>query len=443
MMKTILKKCKLLLGISFLILFIGVDNVSADTELKFYDDNDYVTSYTIEINNDILTAKGYTADSLEDQLNTMEGFGAICYDYGDETKVVVDDYYGNLFSALEDSSYDLNGWDETVSIRINKESLQNYILSTFNTFTLDELKNVDGQLLFTITLPGEITDSNYNVSNPYDYSVSYDLLTFGEQYIEVEGSLEPYNAGYDSYTNDTSDDEGFESIIDTILESETFTIFIILFVVIAITLIIAFSQVRNMKRRGLNKNRNNNYRSRNTRDEYKPKSMERQTMDRQSRNSRVEKKSIFTQITSAINEIKEQANEQLNLNSRLGANKTKTGSIPYTTLNESKSTSKPYNDNRYRKPVTPKDISLEKAPKKEETTFTYTSNKSEVNVEEVKAEAIYEETIASTSDTTSYKSQPSTTSLFKIYSNIAEEAEPAEEATEAIAAEPAKAVDEE
>lgn len=442
-MKTILKKCKILLGISFLVLFIGVDTVSADTDLRFYDDSDYSTTYTIEIDNDILAAKGYSAESLEEQLNTKDYMSATTYDYGNETEITVEDYYMNLFDSLDDSYYDINSWNDSVTISINKDSLQNYILSIFDMFTLDELKNADGQLLLTITLPGEITDSNYNVDNVYSYSVSYDLLTLEGQYVEVEGSIEPYNAGYDGYIDDTSNDDSFEGIIDTLLESETFTIFIILFVIIAITLIIAVAQVRSMKRRGPNKNRNNNYRSRNTRDEYKPKSMERQTMDRQSRNSRVEKKSIFTQITSAINEIKEQASEQLNLNSGLGGNKTKTGSIPYTTLDEKKTTTKSYNDNRYRKPVTPKDIILEKTPKKEQTTFTYTSNKPEVNVEVDKGSAVYEETTVSTSDTTAYSTQPSTTSLFKIYSNIAEEAEPAEAAEEAVAAEPAKAVDEE
>ena len=426
MKKTILKKCKILLGIGLLFLFMGVDTLSANSELRFYSEEEYETIYTLKVDSDLLSSKGYTIDSITEEFDRFEGFDTICHENGNEIEIAIYDYSMKLFDSFDDSYYDINSWKETLTIHINKEEFINHLLSLFDMFTLEELQDTNGRLILDITLPGEIYEANDNIDNIYSYSASYDLLSLEEPYIEIKGSSVAYHTSYDENTN-SLDEDSFANI----LESKEFVIFSIIAIVVFISIIIATLQVRNMKKRN-SKRYHKNYTSEyNTNNRYETKNMERQNMTRQSMDrqfmtrqkttSTVKKKTIFSQLTSTINEIKAQTNSPLSLMDKSRTTTTQNNNHPYSPSNTKKE-----------EVVVKKDmnsISTPNKPKTEDGTH--------------KEFSTYENTTLSNSDTTAYKTQRSTTSIFKLNSNMAQEAPPAKEAEPAIEALPAKAIDEE
>jgi len=408
MKKLLLKYCTLLL-ITCTIFLSFVSHAHAYTELYVYEDGEYEITYNIEISNEQLAAKGYTLESIEEVLKENESFYVDVYEEHDSCHIYLSEFSLDLSDAQLNADYDYNSWKDTLTLTISKDAVIEYFLSSFEMFTIDDLRDPNGGLGLQIIYPGEIYETNGYVDDSLIYMSYYDLSTMEDEYIEVHGSTEYYNTDLDSY------DES-ETSFQSFTQSNAFIVLIIAGILI-LTFIIASAQVRAMKRKNASK-QNRYSQTSMQRETYTPKSMKRQAMDRQKSNYRVEKKSVLSSIVQAFNEIKEQANKQMKGVDKQRRNTQSTH--PYTTSNQNAKS--PVNEayRRKEKVVTP---SFEATIKTQDTKVNTTTTLNR--------------------DFTSYNTYQTTSSSFVLNSNIAQEAPPAIEAPEAVAAPPAKAVDEE
>lgn len=359
-----MKKLKFifLISILFILSSCGYGYVS----VAYSPDSTVAIYYTISVDEETFDNSDFSIDDIKNKISGNDNL-IIGSDFGENYS----GYYA--FSAYTDSFISLqevlgDGYSQSIdsenvaTIQISSDALRNYLLGSFDLYSLEELKTMGAEVDLSFSFPGEILSSNLDYA--YDEKIiDVDILNFDEPYLEFTADLD-YG---DTTSSDDSDSSYFDDDSSTSSDwrddSETGTnsfadnidagqivkvvLFILLFIYIAVmTYLRHFSVAKRSSNDDLYV--------------FIPKSMKRQSMKRQTMQSQNKakefqgntltrnyemdgKQSSRQKLSAKITSFKEEAVKTINKSLNLSTDTNRTNYDPYKTVEPrvEKSTVKP------------------------------------------------------------------------------------------------------